>query len=451
MERSNSSIADITDLETLKATLDRFFNPNDPPPDGGYVKIDEVGDSPEEHPRGISWAGRILEKLRNRAHILKVDDSRDRKHVCIFVTGLPGSGKSTELKHLTGKDGGLSKILDPVYVNVEDSLELKNLEVVDLLLIILSQVRGYVKGPSSADEGLISRLVKSLKLDASLGPIKFALEMKDNDFFRKTLHESTKANQGALVHEVMQELVELNKWHHQKTRRELVIILDSLEKAAGAQESLFTPSSSLSKLPIHAIITVPPHLYVQNNLQGDFLPMIKLRGRDGQRFEPGFSAARDLILCRARLAGDPELHRILGSTKATDRIDQLIESTGGYPREIIRLVQELMAYPARDYPLSDYLFEQTLHSYRAQIRALVDERDLQVLVDIALGRRQATEPEAKHLLIKNILLRYQNREQWFAIHPAILDAPLFVKALAQRQAADSAGAAPPAVAVPGDG
>lgn len=102
-------------------------NPNEAlrPDDERYVNIDEK----RRHARGGNWMSKLASRIR-----LSSDGP-----LCEFFTGLPGTGKSTELRRLAqmlaDEDGGN---LLPVLIDAEASIDLANpIDVPDILGAIL--------------------------------------------------------------------------------------------------------------------------------------------------------------------------------------------------------------------------------------------------------------------------------------------------------------------------
>ncbi|WP_437715606.1 hypothetical protein WMF45_03820 [Sorangium sp. So ce448] len=110
----------------LRKKYYNLCNPDEslPPDDSRYVDIDTK--SPDA--RGRNWS----DALANRIEL-------SEKPVCEFFTGLPGSGKSTELKHLAArlKDKDGAKLL-PVLIDAELVLDIYNpIDIPDILVAIL--------------------------------------------------------------------------------------------------------------------------------------------------------------------------------------------------------------------------------------------------------------------------------------------------------------------------
>jgi hypothetical protein len=216
-------------------------------------------------------------------------------------------------------------------------------------------------------------------------------------------------------------------------REGLIIIFDSLEKLRGttsnweevlrSAERIFAGGAPYLRLPVHVLYTIPPALaYRQRFDRVLFIPMIKLRDREGKRFEPGFQAAKDIL---SRRVPSETLTGLLGPT-VDKRLEQLIEWSGGYPRELVRLLQSSLA--VEQWPLSESDFQRILNEVGDQYRKLVPANAFAWLARIAVDRYltvQSSEhhPEAELMLTINAVLRYLNDHDWFDLHPAVREIP----------------------------
>jgi len=112
----------------------------------------------------------------------------------------------------------------------------------------------------------------------------------------------------------------------------LVVILDSLEKLQGisqnfhdvlaSAEAVFANNAPYLDLPVHAIYTVPPALLARQRFESVlFMPMIKLRDREGKPFQQGFDAAFQIV---AHRVPRDVLNEMLGPTSMADRLQRII-------------------------------------------------------------------------------------------------------------------------------
>ena len=93
------------------------------------------------------------------------------------------------------------------------------------------------------------------------------------------------------------------------------------------------------QLPVHTLFTVPPSLILRLRTPVEFMPMVKLWTRDGQRFPPGFDVARRIV--QQRIPDRAALRAIFGADSdevLEKRLDRVIEWSAAI-RELVRLLR----------------------------------------------------------------------------------------------------------------
>ena len=428
------------------------------PSDARNVDIDK--DDPQQgntgvgKPRGSNWVD-----------MLATDIELSDQAVCEFFTGLPGSGKSTELRRLASRlakpDGAH---LLPVIIDAEDALDIFNtIDVPDILVAVLYATERRVleqeqKDPEDAlKEGFITRFwhwltstevgLKGVEFTAGLKDVaaaKAVLEMKTQPSFKDQVRARVAANMTAFRKLVEEETKKLNKRATTLGYSGLIVILDSLEKLRGnstnwvevlaSAERVFTGGAPYLKLPVHVVYTIPPALVLRLMVQVRFIPMLKLRDRqNGEPFRPGLEAARAIV--RQRVP-DAALTEIFGR-EFENRVTELIEWSGGYPREIVRLLQACISLA----PLAEPMFRKVLVDAGDNYRRTVPEDALDWLARVTIDQRlpiNAADPQQREvadlMLSNNIVLRYKNNEEWFDLHPALREAPQVQEAIARLKA-----------------
>lgn len=427
-------------LDTLDSTDDR------------YVDIDAI--DPQHPVRGDDWVARLAGRI----------ELSDRPVYELF-TGLPGSGKSTELRRLVKRLQSRSNLL-PVLIDAEAAIDLANpIDIPDIYFAILHYTDAKVlelEGKIDAtpmDEGYLGRFWSWItNIDVKLNKAEFAIanaaklvvELKDRPSLRAQVRESVTAHLPRFLDEAHEELRHLERRAIKLGFQGLAVIFDSLEKLRGTStnwnavmesaERIFGSGASYLRLPVHVLYTIPTALIVRLRLESvQFLPMIKLRQRDGSRFEPGIDAARMIVTKRIPL---PALQDILGE-KTEDRIERIIEWSGGYPREIVRLLQLYIGTSMDKWPLSDGDFERVLNQIADDYRKIVGTGTYEWLARVAVQQYLVLEGDsdreiADRLLQNNAILRYLNDRDWFDIHPAVRQIPGVSEQIKQQQQARSA-------------
>ena len=450
--------------------------------------------------RGGSWAAKLAKEV-------ELADSP----VCLLCSGLRGSGKSTELLRLTARlsdDSPERANLLPVLIDAEEVLDLTApVDVPDLLMAMLYETERAVLREEKRPEdeamhegaferlwGLVRRMsVESVKVEFGAGAegsvaapgvgakgtasSKVVAELKVSPSLRKQVRDAVANGLSTFLGQVEREFRKLEQRAVAKGRSGLVVIVDSLEKLQGTSETfeevlnsverVFANGAPYLRLPVHVIYTVPPPMLVRMPTDSvRFLPMIKLRtwGREpvegavvarGKPFPEGVAVAREMV---RRRVPNGALAELLGPD-FEGRLRAIIQWSGGYPRELLRLMQRVMT--AERFPLSDRLFRRALTQAADESSRIVfsnGRRALDMLAKVYLTQKLTVDPgehvPADRLLTGNLILRYSNDKEWDDVHPALLEPPALREAIERQQAALSAARAstsPPALAEPAPG
>ncbi len=146
------------------------------------------------------------------------------------------------------------------------------------------------------------------------------------------------------------------------------------------------------------------------------LPALRVAGRDGRPDEAGFRAARALV--RARVPEDA-LDELLGPSKWEDRVRRMIERTAGLPRDLVKLLQRIVARPSID----EAAFEQLLGEVGEIPGRLLLASAYPALARVHAGGELPPVGEAGDLdlaLEVGALLPYRDgRGTWFGVAPAV--------------------------------
>jgi hypothetical protein len=388
--------------------------------------------------RGINWVERLAGKI-------------ELSNVPAFelFTGLPGAGKSTELRRLAARLERKDKAhLLTVLIDAEDVLDLTNpIDVPDVIASILLHAESALlvaegKDPEKAlQEGYMARLWDWLKTtDVELKQAEFSIpsgpklvaEMKTRPSLRLRVRKLLAANLSSFLSEARDEL----KLYEERARKigyqGLVVIFDSLEhlkgvstnwnEVLGSAERIFAGGAPYLRLPVHVLYTVPPALVARHFTEVQFLPMISLRSREGAPCEQGIAASREIV--RMRIPDDV-LTVILGP-QVEERVGRLIRWSGGYPRELIRLIQSVLALPIQ--PISENDLERVVNELRDTYRKIVPANAFEWLAEVE-KERYVTVRDDEHrkmvdwMLSNSAVLRYLNGNEWFDLHPAVAAIP----------------------------
>lgn len=405
------------------------------PDDERNLDIDTF--SPEKV-RGVNWVQRL-------GNAIELSD----QPVFLLFTGLPGTGKSTELKRLGKRlaDPARAHLL-PVIVDGDACLDLTNeIDIPDVIAAILFSVEAEVlkaegKNPDDAlEEGYFSRLWTWLRdTEVELSKAEFAIpsgpklvaEMRSRPNLRQRVRATLASHLSGFLREARDELTRLEGRACQCGYKGLVVIFDSLEKLRGTSENwddvlasaekIFSGGAPYLRLPVHVLYTIPTALINRRFEHVSFIPMIKLADRAGNIHEPGYRVARELI---RRRVPDDVLGQIFGPS-VEERIRELIRWSGGYPREIVRLLQSALAL--EDLPLKENEFQRIFNELKDSYRKVVPADAFEWLAGVAKDQyftvhNDAHRQIADQMLLNNVVLRYVNDNDWFDLHPAVAEIP----------------------------
>ncbi len=396
--------------------------------------------------RGAGWA-----------QSLKAQIELANEPECLLVAGLPGSGKSTELRRFARMlESDESAGLLSVFVDAEDLLDLNStVDIPDIIAAILFEAEKKVlelegQNPEGAmREGYLQRFWNWLtQTNVELGRgnlsipggASLSIELKTRPSLRQHVRTTVSSHLNQFLTTARQELRELDLRATARGYGGLLIIFDSLEKLRGTTSSwhdvldsaeiFFRQSVPMLELPVHVVFTVPTALLTR--IAGiELQPMLKLRARTGEAFEPGIAAARELI---AKRLPDSVLEEVLGPDYE-QRCRNMILWTGGYPRQLVQVLQ-LAVRGATRGPLSQEAFERLFANLVETYRLLVPTSVIPWLATVSKGRFMTVDNDehrlaADRMLQNNVILYYQNGAGWYDLHPAVYENPEVQQALAQ--------------------
>lgn len=218
-----------------------YFNRCDPfealqPGDDRNLDIDTYS---RAQARGASWVERLAGRIE-----------RSDKPVFELFTGLPGSGKSTELWRLAQRLERPDRAhLLPVLVDADLLIDQANpVDVTEILSALMLRVEQVVltkegKDPDGAlEEGFFTRIWSWLReIDLELGKAEYTIpsgpklvfELKTRPRLRKRVREVVTSHLSFFLDEVHQALQSLEGRAGACGYSGLVVIFDSLEKLRG--------------------------------------------------------------------------------------------------------------------------------------------------------------------------------------------------------------------------
>jgi hypothetical protein len=391
-----------------------------------------------DHPplRGQPWRERVAEVI-----------DLSSEPTTQVVTGLPGSGKSTELTQLVQDLTARSYrvVLADAGAWTRDDAPITHQDI--LLALVLSlypdgmpeSLTGWVKEYAAQVKALLVSDVALSEFGADAGSMRVKAELTTND----TLFQLAARRLGELrdLREKVFRLLATAGASAEKAGEPLVIILDGIEKRAtgdlsGPEErenyrnhwfGAFLTHARELQPPVHVVYTVPPFMIRRAAELGAlfgqelrFLPMIRVFERTDDQGRPslhhlGVRAMREALFRRVGA------EYFENSTVA----DWLVVHSGGYMRDLLRLVMDCI-YRVNDEGkitrgIADHAIMQVRQTYLEGLD-LSDESLLkQVHRDRDFPKDKSTTPQMDALLQGHLMLRYHNSSQWYDVHPLLWD------------------------------
>lgn len=402
-----------------KAQFIAACQPQEPVPPGDPRHHDF--DRPDLNLRGQPWRERLAEVVELAS-----------KPTTQLVTGLRGSGKTTELQQLraTLAANGYDVVMADIGAWLSDD---RPLTPEDLLLAAVlavhpdgapEQARAWAR---EVGERFRKFLASRVDLEGGAMGVKARLTT-DQTLFQRVAQQL--AERDGLREEVHELLDEANR----AAESPLVLILDGAEKrATGEVEGRerreafhnrwfgnFTLHGRDLRLPVHTIYTVPPFMIRRSpeiaanfGAELQFLPMVRVFRHDGGLNVVGLrevaAAAQQRV--PADYFDDPLI------------VPYLAAATGGYFRDLLRVLTE-MIYLVGDSPKFNRIHaDKALITIRQSYREGFVQEERRILELVHEHRRfpehEEALPRMDALLLGYRMFRYHNDEPWYDAHPLL--------------------------------
>ncbi len=399
--------------------------------------------------------------LRGDDHIERLYEAvtRSGEQSCQLFSGFSGTGKSTELRRLTGllNDDGYSVVM----VDVEDYHDLNHeLDIGDFLILLAAAFGEAVSkrlGKEVLKENYWKRLhdffaqdveLKEIKLPAGVVDLKVGLRHQE-PFWLKA-RNALRGSLGKLrdhSHSYIEKCVTSLKEADDPSRG-VVFILDSLERLTSPTDfravtesaiRVFTHYSAFLHLPgCHVIYAIPPYVQlISPGLKDRYdraslvLPAIKVleRGEILKPYSPGVDALIELLDKRI------PVEKIFGPNR--EILQKLVVYSGGHVRTLITFIREIL-FRLKHLPVSEEEVERVAQPFRENAGVAIWRESVPLLERILRqgtieGIREEEYPFLARFMDNYVVLCYRNGEGWYEVHPLARD---IVRRLADEQKAE---------------
>ncbi len=258
---------------------------------------------------------------------------------------------------------------------------------------------------------------------------KFRAAAKSSSSFKEVLKTKIEPKLSTLIFNCNQLIAEIKKNLPNIQKKGLVIIIEDLDKVDidKGMDMFYTHSTKLTQLHCHCIYTFPIALRynlkfnpIKVNYDDTFvLPMIKVREKNGDRFDAGETTLTSIVEKRMDLSLF-ENKKILG---------KMIDISGGCMWDLFRLIKDAadnaLDYDRKKISDDDYRIAVTgmQADYMAQIaenpeKGIKVEDYYQALADCALDDNK--KPKSSDIMLdlrSNLSFLNYNGEDWSDVHP----------------------------------
>jgi hypothetical protein len=425
-----------TSIELL-SRLYNAFNPFEPLPanDIRYVDCQDVrGDAD------------ILTELGNKMQLAS-------NNTCQLYSGHRGGGKSTELLRL--KQYLENRQFYVVYFAAdEEDIDSEDAQYTDILL------------------ACTRRLLKDLYSIANPNPVLYWLkerwqDLKDlaqTEMNFESMAVELQLSQFAKLTTNLRAVPELRREIRQKINphtvtlirlpngyTRLAVIVDNLDRMVlvkdgertNYDEIFLDRSEQLQALDCHLIYTVPISLLYSaratdlRDIYGEplILPMIMVKTRDGEIYQPGLTKVKEVIRKRVRQIA-PELSLEKDIFDSPNTLEKLCLMSGGHARNLLLLTQDAVGR-IDELPITEKAVKRAITQARDTYRRSVEESQWCLLAEVSRTKRIINDDRYRSLMYNRCLLEYRyldddgEIQRWCDIHPLIQGVPEFQEAVAK--------------------
>lgn len=378
--------------------------------------------------------------------------------VVLFLAGMRGSGKTSELAKIAKKLNNKACFFC-VVCNLDDGLDLNDMEYMDILIFQLERLFEQLDAHKlSLDKDIVSSLYswfgervkevnKLIKVD---GGLELAAEAKTPGFLNflsflsitaklKANLAGSKENADKIRTVFKNNFTEFSQkfnefiehvnmvLRNEGVAQELLFIVDGLEKTATLdirKKIILEETNRIRQIKVNTIFTLPIELMPQRQKLNAFstvvsFPFVKIREKNGDIVEEAISRFQDFVYKRidVSLFDSPETVR------------KAILHGGGSPRELLRVLEYANMFADEDVNkiyIKD--LDKGIKKLAAETSQYVSSKDLEKLKILKeaneKGNEIAFDEDWQDLLEKLIVLEY-NDGTYKRVNPIVEDSLLY--------------------------
>ena len=372
-----------------------------------------------------------------------------------FLSGLRGSGKTTQLRRLRQDLG--QRGFAAVRIDAEQYLNLRQpVDIVEFLFFLVGAITDavdyerWLPDKSAASRGwdrlrqwlsgMPHRISVTPDVELSTGldipglaraNVNLKAEIQRDESFVAGLRRFLDGRLSELTNEANEIIESLvndlqSSWQHEGRGewQGLVVLVDSLDHVRGADflairralVDLFDKQAGAITLDAcRTVFIVPPYLHPGYGTMRK-LTNVKVADRQRHPFNMGLEALREVV--RRRVPGQ-DLDRVFPDTGS---LQNLLSMSGGNLRDLMRLVTEVVT-EAECLPVDQETINSSIQQIRNHLLPLSDD-EIDALGRVAREHRaplysQDRWAELSSLFDRHLVLGYSNGETWYDVHPLI--------------------------------
>ncbi len=369
-----------------------------------------------------------------------------------LLAGHRGTGKTTELNRLAA-DPEVQAQFKVVNFNVRDTLELEDIDHIDLLVTMVSQTLLALRDIDQAGElkestvrslcdwrdTVIERMEQTehgssgeLKTGAGVTGLlgfftKFTARYRYENTTREVVRKVTQPRISEFLDRLTGFFLDVQAVLDKQLGKRLLVVNEDLDKMSSLEraKALFEQKGNyLNGPPVRVIYTIPIGLhYATNfatNIRGVFdnsvlVPSVRLvESLDGRAHPKPYAQGRETM--RAFV-----YRRMDAALIDDDAVDAAIELGAGLFDQMRNLVQSacVKALVAGLERITLEQIREAAADYRAMLERPLTSGDINILHDVAATRHASAEPQTLALLHSLHLMEYRNGGRWCDINPLL--------------------------------
>lgn len=377
---------------------------------------------------------------------------------CQLFTGHIGCGKTTELlllKNLLEKQK-----FHVIYFEVTEDIDIGDVDISDILLSITRHVveslgelgisfkPNYFQRIFKKIQSILSIEIDLTEIEFSVAIAKITTQLKGSLNERSQLRNILEPRTPSLIESINKEILEpaIDRLAA-RDRKGLVVIIDNLDRIENTNKTkdstqpeylFFHRGEQLRGLKCHVVYSIPLILTFANQLpplQARFgsnikvLPMVKVKNRNGERFEEGINLLRQMVLARAfpnlakkeRLTQEERLKLIKAVFDTPDTLDRLCLVSGGHVRNLLVILYSCLQQ--EDPPISRKCLESVIRRERDMFKRTIDPNERELLKQVEKNNWVSGEEKYAVLLSSLFVFEYQDQQEgtWFSINPFLAE------------------------------